>query len=225
MPECHQNAGFSLIRTRFAVHHVEIKNNRWDPVTGVASATLSTGKGMLLSTTDIIVKPVKTYRSLNPRETPDPPSTPDPDPLQPGPQLPAHIVLGGDPANGLAGPARKRGCWGTAAALTTSSASGVGGFFKAYTKGVLLDIPLSAADGLRAVPRLYGEEVKDHEAIRGWKSGAVAGGKGFVTGIAGGMTDLVIQPYKGAAKEGAVGAAKGLGKGTAGFVSKVLSGE
>lgn len=182
---------------------------------------------MLLSTTDIVVKPVKTYRSLNARESPDPPSTPNPehDPLQPGAQLPAHILLGGDPANGIAGPPRKRGCWETAAALTTSSASGVGGFFRAYTKGVLLDIPLSAADGLRAVPRLYGEEVKDHEAIRGWKSGAVAGGKGFVTGIAGGMTDLVSQPYKGAAEGGAVGAAKGLGKGTVGFVSKVMSGE
>lgn len=182
---------------------------------------------MLLSTTDIIVKPVKTYRSLNARETPDPPSTPNPehDPLQPGPQLPAQLVLGGDPANGIVEPARRRGCWGTAAALTTSSASGVGGFFKAYTKGILLDIPLSAADGLRAVPKLYGEEVKDQDAIRGWKSGAVAGGKGFVTGFTGGITDLVSQPYKGAAKEGAVGAAKGLGKGMVGFGTKVLYGK
>lgn len=173
---------------------------------------------MLVSTTNIIVKPVQTYRSLSSRASePRPQETGSPDPIRPGLERPAHVVL--------AGPANNRGCISTAAALTSSSAAGVGGFFKAYCKGFFLDIPLSAADGLRAVPRLYGEEVTDHETIRGWKSGVEAGGKQFVSGFAGGFSDLVQQPYKGASEEGAVGAAKGLGKGLVGFASKVLSGE
>lgn len=181
---------------------------------------------MLVSTTDIIVKPVQTYRSLNSRDSgPQPQESAEPDPLQPGPKLPAHILLGGDATNTLSGAANNRGCISTAAALTSSSAVGVGGFFKAYCKGFFLDIPLSAAEGLRAVPRLYGEEVKEHETIRGWKSGAVAGGRQFVSGFTGGFSDLVNQPYKGASEEGAVGAAKGLGKGLVGFSSKVLSGK
>lgn len=181
---------------------------------------------MLVSTTDIVVKPVQTYRSLNSRANEShPQETAGSDPLQPGPQLPAHVLLRGDATNTLAGQAHHRGCISTAAALTSSSAAGVGGFFKAYCKGIFLDIPLSAADGLRAVPRLYGEEVKDHETIRGWKSGAVAGGRQFVSGFTGGFTDLVNQPYKGASEEGAVGAAKGVGKGLVGFTSKVLSGK
>ncbi|KAF2194212.1 glycosyltransferase family 1 protein, partial [Zopfia rhizophila CBS 207.26] len=36
-----------------------IENRRWDPITGTASAALSTGKGMLMGTTNILVKPVK----------------------------------------------------------------------------------------------------------------------------------------------------------------------
>ncbi|MBE3044102.1 hypothetical protein IMZ48_16330 [Candidatus Bathyarchaeota archaeon] len=184
---------------------------------------------MLVSTIDIVAKPVQAYRTLNARPTNLPTDeTPDHDPhdpLQPGPNLPAHILLGGDARTTLAGPANSGGCVAAAAGLTSSSASGVGGFFKAYCKGILLDIPLSAADGLRAVPRLYGEEVAAHETIRGWKSGAVAGGKQFVSGFSGGISDLVNQPYKGAKEEGVVGAAKGMGKGLVGFTSKVLSGE
>ncbi|SPN96558.1 related to sterol glucosyltransferase [Cephalotrichum gorgonifer] len=210
----------------FAVHPFEIRNQRWDPFTGVASAALSTGKGMLVSSADIIVKPIQTYRSMhpsNPAHPSDPQESLDPDPLQPGAKLPTHVLLSRDLESGLTtSRAGRRGCIATAAALTSSSAQGVGGFFKAYGKGFFLDIPLSAAEGLRAVPKMYGEEVEDRRAITGWKSGAMAGGKQFVAGFAG-VSDLVTQPVKGAVEDGAVGAAKGLGKGFVGFATKLLS--
>jgi len=103
--------------------------------------------------------------------------------------------------------------------------SGVGGFFKAQWKGFLLDIPLSAAEGLRAVPKLYGEHVPERDVITDFRSGAMAGGKQFVLGISGGVTDLFLQPYTGGSRDGARGVAKGLGKGVVGFTTKVLSGE
>lgn len=39
----------------------------------------------------------------------------------------------------------------------------------------LVDLPLAMADGLHNVPALYGEEVRDMGAVRGWKSGGAKG--------------------------------------------------
>lgn len=44
-------------------------------------------------------------------------------------------------------------------------------------KGGMVDVPLALAEGFRNVPRLWGENVKDQEAITGWKSGATVAGK------------------------------------------------
>lgn len=40
-----------------------------------------------------------------------------------------------------------------------------------------------------------------------------------------GLTDIVVQPYKGAKKEGTKGAMKGIAKGTVSLATKPLSGE
>ena len=109
--------------------------------------------------------------------------------------------------------------------MALASASGVGDFFKAHGRGFLLNIPLATTEGLRNMPRLYGEHVPENERIKDWKSGAIVGGKNFVTGMAGGMTDLLVQPYIGAKEDGVAGAAKGLAKGMAGVATKTLSGE
>jgi hypothetical protein len=99
----------------------------------------------------------------------------------------------------------------------------LGGFFKSFGKGFVVDIPLATTEGLRNVPRLYGEQVESHEAITDWKSGVNVAGKNFVSGMAGGFSDLVTQPYKGAREGGVVGGAVGLGKGLLGFGTKVVS--
>ena len=119
--------------------------------------------------------------------------------------------------------ARARGCMSTAGAVATASASGVGGFFKSYGKGFYLDTPLAVTEGFRAVPRLYGETVPEHEPIHDWQSGARVGGRNFVTGISEGLADLFVLPYKGR-DEGVVGVAKGIGKGVLGMASKTASG-
>ncbi|THV43903.1 hypothetical protein BGAL_0822g00040 [Botrytis galanthina] len=64
----------------------------------------------------------------------------------------------------------------------------------------------------------------DYGKVTGWKSGMVVGGKAFGLGIVDGLADLVVQPYKGGRKEGALGVAKGIGKGTVNMISKLLGG-
>jgi hypothetical protein len=109
--------------------------------------------------------------------------------------------------------------------MAAGSAAGVGGFFKAYTKGFYVDVPLALADGARAVPQLYGQQVRERPPITGWKSGAREGGRNLVEGLAGGVADLVVQPYRGAREGGALGAAVGVGKGVVSMTAKSLSGE
>lgn len=105
------------------------------------------------------------------------------------------------------------------------SAKSVGKVVGYGYKGMLVDMPLAVSEGLRAVPRLYGGEVKDHGKIQDWKSGATFAGKNFVHGMADGLSDIFTQPYKGARAEGAKGVFKGIAKGTLGMTSKVSSGK
>ncbi|KIL85261.1 hypothetical protein FAVG1_11691 [Fusarium avenaceum] len=114
-----------------------------------------------------------------------------------------------------------RGCAGAAVA---GSAGALGGFFKAFTRGVYLDVPHALQEGMRVAPRLYGGEVYDPGPVKDWKSGGIAAGKNFSHGILEGVGGLVMSPVRGAKKEGAVGAAKGVGIGVLNLTTKVSSG-
>lgn len=111
-----------------------------------------------------------------------------------------------------------------ALAAVAGSAGGVGGVLKALGKGFSLDIPHAVEEGLRVSPRLYGGEVYDPGPVTDWKSGAIAAGKNFSHGIVEGVGGLVMSPMRGAKKEGAVGAAKGVGIGVLNLGTKVTSG-
>ena len=105
------------------------------------------------------------------------------------------------------------------------SAKSLGKVVGYWYKGMLVDMPLAASEGLRAVPRLYGDEVKEHGNVQDWKSGATVAGKNFVHGMVDGVSDLVMQPYQGGQQEGVKGVVKGLAKGTLGMTTKVSSGK
>ncbi|KAJ4288029.1 hypothetical protein N0V90_012045 [Kalmusia sp. IMI 367209] len=95
------------------------------------------------------------------------------------------------------------------------------GKFNAHMfQGFVVDIPLAAAEGFRAVPKLYGEEVQSHGEVTGAASGLSVAGKSFVHGFADGISDFVTKPIQGAKEEGALGFAKGAGKGVIGLASK-----
>ncbi|KAL1603747.1 hypothetical protein SLS60_005337 [Paraconiothyrium brasiliense] len=114
------------------------------------------------------------------------------------------------------------------AAKTTGKA--IANFGKSFGKfngrlfhGAIIDLPLAAAEGLRAVPKLYGEEVQSHREIKDAASGFSVGGKNFVQGMSDGISGLFMKPMQGMKEEGALGFAKGTGKGVLGLATKTTS--
>ncbi|OTA99660.1 glycosyltransferase family 1 protein [Hypoxylon sp. CI-4A] len=207
---------------RYAPKPIVIDNMRWDPVTATTSSLAGTLKGMVVSTSDIIVKPVQVYRrplenhsynSDGDRKDSSVPSSP-------------HVQTSQASTGTIIPNAKHRSRDGVSqfGAAVAGSASGVGGFFKYFFKGMYVDMPLAATEGLRAMPKLYGGEVREIGKITDWKSGATVAGKNFVDGFVDGFTDLVQEPVKGGKEEGALGTVKGIGKGSANMVSKVSSG-
>jgi len=108
--------------------------------------------------------------------------------------------------------------------MAVASAKSLGDVCVKGVKGLAVDIPLACAQGFQNVPTWYGDEARDYGRVTDWKSGAVAGGKSFMYGMGEGLTDIFVQPYAGAQKEGTLGAVKGVGKGTVSLVTKTASG-
>lgn len=84
---------------------------------------------------------------------------------------------------------------------------------------------LGLARGLRNTPLLYNDDtVRPQERVTDLSSGLKVAGKEFGLGLYDGISGLVMQPLKGAQKEGAVGAVKGFGKGIGGLFLKPAAG-
>ncbi|GME29016.1 hypothetical protein ETB97_009763 [Neofusicoccum parvum] len=187
-----------LDRLRYESKPIAIETRRWDPVTGGASAVLGTTADLTQSVTGAFYRPVEEYRKHH-RELADG----------------AHHGQGDTASRGSANPEAglKNKEISLAGKMGSASAKSLGQFAPIATKGMLVDIPLALTEGLRNLPRAYGEEVRDHGKVTDWKSGAAVAGKTFAWGVAEGISDIVVKPYQGAKKEGAVGAMKGIGKG------------
>ncbi|KAJ6466955.1 sterol glucosyltransferase [Mycena sanguinolenta] len=107
-----------------------------------------------------------------------------------------------------------RSAMSTAGAMVAASGMSMGTIITSGLRGTAIDIPVAFQEGLRNVPKMYGEEVKDYGHVKDWKSGMLVAGKTLLFGLPEGLADLVVQPYKGARAEGVTGFAKGVGKGT-----------
>ncbi|KAH7150277.1 hypothetical protein B0J13DRAFT_549849 [Dactylonectria estremocensis] len=105
-------------------------------------------------------------------------------------------------------------------AVMATTANGLKDMTTSVTKGMLVDVPLALAEGLRNSPRLYGEVVSSHEPVTDVKDGCVVAAKNFGVGFYEGITGIVTKPMEGAKKEGAVGLLKGIGKGSMGLITK-----
>ena len=87
-----------------------------------------------------------------------------------------------------------------------------------------MDLSLAIAQGFHNAPRLYGDDtVRTPPRISGFHSGLRAAGSEFTFGIYDGVTGLILQPYHGARKNGALGFVQGVGKGVGGFILKDLA--
>lgn len=107
-----------------------------------------------------------------------------------------------------------------ASAMLGASAHSMGKAIVRSTRGVLVDIPLAATEGMRAVPQLWGEKVESHEQIEGFRSGVQVAGKSFISGISGAVKGIFVRTYEGKRDKGALGAMKGLGQGAVGLATK-----
>ncbi|GKZ46011.1 hypothetical protein AbraIFM66951_008895 [Aspergillus brasiliensis] len=213
------------------VNPIYIENRRWDPVTGIISASTSTGSAMLKSTGEMLYNPYKEYtssRSLKPpisrtgsalSTTTMSPSSGSSSVLSETSRRPSEPKRTETATNSKP----HKNALATAGNVVGASLKGFGKFTGAYFKGVIVDIPYAAAEGFRQVPRLYGDEPKQYGSVRDWKSGATMGGKNFVDGMTDGFKGLFTEPIKGAREEGALGAVKGFAKGTIGLATKVPS--
>ncbi|SPJ85725.1 related to sterol glucosyltransferase [Fusarium torulosum] len=198
---------------------IDIQRRRWDPLTAVISSGFKMYAGMVASAADIVIKPAQVLMA-------DRPNTGEPKLIgNSSTQALEDPVYGRyaalDPPSGNQ---NRRNHKSRAGAAVAGSAGAFGEFFKAVTKGVYLDIPHALEEGMRVAPRLYGGEVYDPGPVTGWKSGGIAAGKNFSHGILEGVGGLVMSPVRGAKKEGAVGAAKGVGIGVLNLTTKVTSG-
>jgi hypothetical protein len=101
-----------------------------------------------------------------------------------------------------------------------ASAKSIGRFAPKALKGMVVDFPLAITEGMKAVPKHFGDNGRYYAPVTDAKSGTVVAGKSFAWGFVDGISDLVVQPYKGAKEEGIRGAAKGIGKGVVGLTMK-----
>ncbi|KAM6507175.1 hypothetical protein FALCPG4_018557 [Fusarium falciforme] len=197
-----------------------IDTTRWDPISGGASAVMATATGMAGSITGIVTKPVEEYRNEQQRRARG---------LKgPQPRVPATVQeqagdggasIADQTSDDLARP-RSEHPGSLAGRMAGASAKSIGKIGPTALKGMVVDIPLAITEGLKSVPHHYGGNVRDHGPVMNAKSGIVVAGKTFAWGFIDGISDVVTQPYKGARKEGALGAVKGLGKGVMSLATK-----
>ncbi|KAE8353482.1 hypothetical protein BDV28DRAFT_157025 [Aspergillus coremiiformis] len=197
----------SKLATQILLDHSRIDSKNLQPTT---SATISYGADMLRFTSDMFVNP---YRELKGRDRSLATSSATEDTAD----SPERVDSQAPNASG-----ESKMDWDKAGAAIGAGAVGFGKFMKHVYKGIIVDIPFATTEGLRAVPRLYGEKVEDY-AVRDWKSGAIAGRKNFSQGMREGLTDIFTQTHKGAKEDGAIGLAKGFLKGTLSIGTKVPS--
>ncbi|KAJ3471895.1 hypothetical protein MRS44_001994 [Fusarium solani] len=194
-----------LERSKLKFHKpkpIFIESQRWDPFTAVGSASMEVVASMADATAGVFVKPYETIKEHQTRAKTS---------IESGS---SQARSQGDSASVSESVARK--------AVGTSTKS-LGKLAVTSAKGIFVDIPIAVTDGLRAVPNLYGEDVRPRDHITGFRSGAVVAGKNFYHGIFEALTDIAVYTYHGKREENALGAAKGLGKGALSLVTKTTA--
>ncbi|KAJ5392835.1 hypothetical protein N7465_011809 [Penicillium sp. CMV-2018d] len=193
-----------------------IQTRRWDPITGGTSSLLGMYKDILTASSDVVIRPYKEFSRARQQSEPELVVIETTNPQSER-----------SPSEGVSRTFTTKQTdkdWGVTGKAVGGSAKSVGRIIAYYYKGVLVDIPGAVNEGLRAVPRLYGEEVKDYDNIRDFKSGVAAASDNFAHGFSHGLTDIFRQPYEGGQKDGIRGAIKGFVKGPIGLGTKAASG-
>ncbi len=151
-----------------------IETHYYDPVTAASSAMIQGQMNFITSCTELFTKPYQAYRDGQPSSKASLKSAS-------GSLLDVSAKsseMGGAnwerDSSIIEDPVQHRS---TAGAMTAASAKSFGNFYVQGFKTAVVDIPFAIAEGLRNVPSLYNDDVRDYGHIKGWKSGAMAGGR------------------------------------------------
>lgn len=198
---------------------IVIDIQRWDPVTAISSASLSTVSGLADATAGIIRDPYieykrhhRTVRSQESNSTPT--SISESAIITPETSNTTTRSVSSDPEETN----------NYAKQMALASANSFAKFLGRSSKGALVDLPLAVAEGMRSVPRLYGENIRDHNKVTDWRSGASVAWSSFSHGLYEGVTDIFIHTYHGKKEQGAIGVAKGLTRGLISLTMKTGAG-
>lgn len=88
---------------------------------------------------------------------------------------------------------------------------------------MVVDIPLAATEGLRAVPKIYGENIHSHGEVIDAANGFSVAGKSFVKVMMDSVISLCLKPMEGVNGEDSLGYAKAVGKGIFRLAAKTNS--
>ncbi|OLN88261.1 Sterol 3-beta-glucosyltransferase UGT80B1-like protein 2 [Colletotrichum chlorophyti] len=212
-----QNAVQSKHLLLYQSNPITIDATRWDPVTGGASAVLATTADVAGSITGMVTRPIDEYRDETRRRARE---------LEKQKRINGSadtlrdVSLDGASFTSARSEKSKTKHPSRAGKVAGASAKSIGMVGPIMVKATLVDFPLAITEGMRAVPKHFGTNVRSHGPVTDAKSGAVVAGKNFAWGFVDGISDLVMEPVRGASNGGALGAVKGMGKGAASLVAK-----
>ena len=199
---------------------IEIETRRFDPISGGASAVMATSMELTGCITGIVTKPIEEHQEQRRRQVRAEVLTAliekHRQKLSDNDSDKVSVRSGVSTTSRRPNPTRAP----SSGRVALASAKSIGTFAPKALSGMIVDIPVSLADGLKALPSHYGDSMPDTGKVTGVGSGFAVAGKTFAFGMMSGLSDLVVQPYKEVKKSGAKGLANGLGKGAVGLVSK-----
>lgn len=203
--------------TLYSPNKFTIENRRWDPLTSASASAVRMSMQTLKGVNNIWYEPLKL--SMEARETRR---------LQREQQR-RQLEEMGESENGDGdgqGKGNNNDDDRTAAEaapskLLMASALSLPRLTGTLAKSYAIDMPYAVAEGFRNLPKLYGEDVPPHAPVTDFKSGAIVGSKEVARGLATGLVDIFVQPYKGAKEDGVGGFVKGTGKGVLGTFAKL----
>jgi hypothetical protein len=208
--------------SRFSSKQYHIEPKRWDPITAVLSASFETAGSVGRAATEVVSGSRQAYKTSKAQEEnfkAGKLSTSSSVVLQTKSLGSGRDALEAERDEHL--PLPPQGPKPNRRMVYASAAKGTGRLLLSPVKGLIVDIPLAATEGMRALPQLYGDHsYSERKPITNWKSGSMVGAQSFVEGVRQGTSDIFSQTFARKKKEGARGVAKGLGMGLVSFTAK-----
>jgi hypothetical protein len=203
----------------FRAKRINIDTKRHDPVSAVLSASFQTAGSMGRAAAGMVSEPMQAYKTAKARGEPSQtPATSDSSTSETTTALSLPLQQREPASSSPQDPTPAR-------QIAYATAKSTSRLLLFPLKGLIIDIPLAATEGMRALPLLYNDHsYSDRRPITDWKSGSQVGLQSFREGVQQGATDIFKQTFARKKKEGAKGVVKGLGIGVVGLVAKTSAG-